>query len=106
MSLCVSIGVLEEAKFFGLSKAVEPLEMLVRVCYIALYTADHCSGIIPLCTYRVRSFLPAGTFLERNFFTSWLSLPPQPHSDVRYGPWSASSMSYRYVSVVNAGPES
>ena len=27
-----SVGVLEEAKFFGISKAIDPLETLVRVC--------------------------------------------------------------------------
>lgn len=40
--MCV-IGVLEEAKFFGLSKAVEPLEMLVRVCYSPSRVTGPCS---------------------------------------------------------------
>ena len=30
-STCMFIGVLEEAKFFGISKAIDPLEALVRV---------------------------------------------------------------------------
>ena len=31
LNVCLSAGVLEEAKFFGITKAIEPLETLVRV---------------------------------------------------------------------------
>lgn len=46
-----SVGVLEEAKFFGISKAIDPLETIVRV-FQYTYHSFVCSHVsaIALCT--------------------------------------------------------
>lgn len=63
--VCMCAGVLEEAKFFGIFKALEPLESLVRV------SMNDCTHIMYLCSCvcsRMRSCLLVAIFHGKSFF--------------------------------------
>ena len=80
-------GVLEEAKFFGISKAIEPLEALVRVS-LSLSICSESARCMSVCVctgvcVRMRSCLPVAISREKSFFNFSQAPLPLHHFVVR-----------------------